>query len=386
VSIFFDTQESLATTYELKFANPSGVYLNPIDDYLSLVYSMVVGDIGEATLIVPGTYDKSYFVPDSKLEIWRKVGSYATHLEGDRVWFLRGLKTVVDDTGVKTYELRFKDSNELLKTRIIAYSDSTSYTVKADNADDMMKAAVRENIGPSAVDTARINVNISVDADLGLGVSITKDFARNVLIEVLKSIAEQSMQESIDSGNVLQAIFFDLVCTNPVSNTFVFRTFAGYRGNDRRSSTSQGVLIGPKYRNIGAYTIDEDWSEEVTYVYVGGAGEEDVRVIGTASDAARIGRSFIGRREGWIESRDTVSQTALNAEGDAWLIAHRPRRVVEATFTDQPGSTYGVNLFLGDYITFESDDLSLDMRLNAVTVTVGPSGEDKIDIALRGNI
>jgi hypothetical protein len=193
------------------------------------------------------------------------------------------------------------------------------------------------------------------------------------------------MQEGIAAGSNSQIIFFDCICTDPASNQFLFTTFSGQRGADRRSSTNQGIILSPKNRTIGAYTIDEDWAEETTYVYVGGAGEEDVRAIGTASDSTRIGRSFMGRREGWIESRDTVDQNSLDQEGEAWLAANRPRRVVEATFINQEGVLYGRDLFFGDFITFEADDLSLDMRLNGVTVTIGPSGEEKVEIALRGN-
>lgn len=385
MSIFFDTFESTTPSYEIRYATPGGVYITVIDEYISLTYTLVLGDIGELVLVLPATYDKRTLLPDGKIEVWRRVGLGALRLEGDTVWFIRGIKTIVSEDGMKTYEVRAVSQQEMLKTRIVAYNDATSYTVKSGAADDMMKAIVRENLGSSAVDTLRsIASNLTIAPDTTSGASLTKDFARNVVLDVLKEISDQSMRYGIVNGEQYIS-FFDIICTDPASNSFMFQTFQTCRGTDRRTTTNQGVLIGPGYHNIGAYTIDESWTDEVTYVYVGGAGEEDVRAIGTASDDARIGRSFLGRREGWIEDRDVADQTTLNQEGQAYLIANRPRRVLEAKWINRPQVVYGRDVLYGDYITIDVEDLTLDMRINGVTVTVQSNGEETVEFTLRGN-
>lgn len=64
-----------------------------------------------------------------------------------------------------------------------------------------------------------------------------------------------------------------------------FRTYTGQRGINRTLSSPAPLLIGEAYGNLINLDDDADSTEVTSYVYAGGKGENEERIIGEATDA-----------------------------------------------------------------------------------------------------
>ena len=88
------------------------------------------------------------------------------------------------------------DFNDLLRRRIVAYKTGTSQAKKSDNADDMMKEYVYENLGAGAALARRLNAGLGFEiaADEGAGPALEYSATFGNLFEVLKEISDRSAE------------------------------------------------------------------------------------------------------------------------------------------------------------------------------------------------
>jgi hypothetical protein len=265
---------------------------------------------------------------------------------------------------------------ELLSRRIVAYDAATASSEKTAAADNMIKAIVRENLGSLATDTARSWASLlTVAADTSAAPSLTLLFARQNVLTTVQKLCQASAQAGT-------RLYVDVVA--PTDTTLELRTYTGQRGTDRGSTSAAPVVFAPEFGNLVSPDIDDDYTEEVTYVYAAGRGQEDQRIVAEAGDATRIGRSPFGRREALIDARHVGTDPApalLADEANAALQAGRPRRRFAATLLDTPGTTYGIHWAWGDTITARWEDASGDYRIEAVRLSVA-GGRETIETRL----
>jgi len=164
-------------------------------DAVSLTYVLNDREPGQFALTLPGYYRKLMTFPDAVIEVWRAPLGRAFVNEGVFFTHWQSRKFV---QGQWIYTVGGPDLNCLHDTRLIAYNANTSYTSKTDSADDVMKAFVRENLGPSATDTDREidGYGFSVDDDTAMGVSLTKAATRARLDDVLRDLRESSFEDA----------------------------------------------------------------------------------------------------------------------------------------------------------------------------------------------
>lgn len=369
--------------YQVELLNQYGVKLSQLEGFSLLDYVRVVNDIGSLVIVIPEIYDRYLFsgtdvVRDNRIDIGRRIGSGLFKRDMDTQWLVVKGNKILNDRGERLTKITCVDLIQLLNRRIVAYNSGTSYASKTDQADDMMKAIVRENFGSLATDTNRDwSTYLSVEADFGLGQSISKSFSRRRVLLVLKELANASYQ----AGTY---IAFDIVATS--QTTMLFRTFAGQRGIDRRHPSGINPLIlGPEFGNLANIDRGYDHSDEITYAYAGGQGEGASRVIGTSSDTTRIGASPFGRIEGFADARLTSDATQVQDEARSLVKQGVPRSTFSGKIVDTESTIYGLHYGFGDIVTANFEGETIDCYIDKIRVRVTPESET-VDSQLRALI
>jgi len=383
--------------FSIWFLHPAnGLTIAFIEQFAELSYTKVVNAVGAFTLKVPVNALKIVplvpFLPgitlefetvieqDTRIVIWRKPANGVRAI--DFVGFVRYVEKKAENDQVY-FVMSGMDLNYLLDSRIVAYFAGSAQADKTDQADDMMKAIVRQNIGSGATDlngdTSRdlSSRGLTVQADVGLGNSISKAFAyRNVLL-VLQEISDAS-HETSESGSV----YFGIVPLNQGWEC-EFRTNLQQWGLDHRypSGAAGAVIFSLEFGDLADVSRYTDWRQETTYVYAGGQGENTLRDIQVASDTGRIGASPFNRREVFADARNVTTSAQVQDAAEAALREGRPRNLFSAKWVDAT-KVYGRDFNFGDYITAVYLGETVDCRIDAIVVTVVGSVE-RVDINLR---
>lgn len=361
--------------YEVWIDSPLGGRYLLLDNVLKVTYSLVLNSAGYFSLLLPGNFDVNYLHVDNVVEIWR--GSENEALKLAFVGFLRRLKWFDDDNGTPYVEVSGMHVSELLKRRIMAYYAEEATTNKTDYADDMMKAMVRENLGSLATDTDRdlTAYGFSVAADVSLGPSISKAFAWRNLLDALKDVADSSDEAGTE-------MFFDVVPSFDSDGMLLveFQTFINQRGADRTMDSGDPVFFGEAWGNLTEGEYEEDYSEEISYVYAGGQGVADMRVIQEVEDLIREATSPWNRREAWADARNEAATAGVAGKGNAVLADGRPKKRFKARLLDFGQFRYGVHWDFGDRVSCEYRGQWFDAMVRSVVVSVDQKGRESIDV------
>lgn len=330
------------TDYHVEVYDPTGTTrLAVIRDFIALSYARAEMKVGAAALTVPPAYRDLFILGDdvrvdARLLFYRALPGSTPYLDMETEWLVQEAHEVQDASGQTNIVLNAVDGNFILDTRIIAYAvDSAQATKTATAAGDVCKAIVRENLGALATDTTRdLTTYLTVQADMADGETVTKAASRRKVLTTLQEIADMSAQ----LGTYLS---FDVVSKSP--GNLEFRTYAGYRGVDRRASSSQQLLVGRDFGNLSDFNLGYVHTGEVTYCYAGGLGNGATRPIGEASDAARMAVTPWRRIENFREGLNTADDTTLDDEAYSVVRANRPKLSVTGTLAQTPGFLYGLH-------------------------------------------
>jgi hypothetical protein len=366
--------------YTIWLADATGTRVHLLDGFEALDVGLVTNDVGKLVLTMPGAFDPRLVPIDGRIFVYRQPTGGASALLGEQAWLVRRVQRTLDAQGRRVVVLHAYAALELLRRRVVAYNATTSYTEKTAAADNMIKAIARENLGSLATDTARSWASLlTVAADTGAAPSVTLGFARQNVLTTVQKVCQASAQNGT-------RLYVDIVA--PTDTTLELRTYTARRGTDHGSTSAAPTVFAPEFGNLIDPSIDDDYSEEITYVYAGGQGQEDQRIVATATDATRAGRSPFGRREGFRDARQVANNpiaAQLEDEAAAALEAGRPRRRFTATLLDTPGTTFGIHWGWGDTITARWEDASGDYRIEAVRLGVA-GGRETIETRLDATV
>lgn len=361
-------------SYYLDYLKQDGVLLGQINDFTRLEYGTRENEIGVMTLTLPAEMFPGVPEKDNILEIYRQVGASAPYLELDTAWLIKKWKyNKVGQSDVLTVDAH--QAICIVDNPIVAYAADTTETSKTNQADDMMKEVIDENMGAGATDAARdISAVMTIQVDLTLAPSITKAFSWRKVLRTLQEIAKTSFEE----GTYL---VFDVVRIG--AGLFEFQTFIDHRGVDRGVGSASPLTVSTQNGLLSNPELIYDYSEERSYVYIGGRGEGIDRNIVEVSDAARIGLSLLGRRELFIDYRNSDLDTTLDTEGNEALKEYRPKITLTGTISDSEELQYGIDYKYGDIIVGQYNDIILNSHVDAINVIVD-SGDETIIANVRG--
>jgi len=359
--------------YELWYADDLGNRLAYINDVMSFEYIKVFGDIGIGVFQFPQrnqVYNTN--LPDRQIHVYRQpIGG---SLSLDFTCRLRKFDTATTLQGQFFRTFRAYDHNELLRRRISAYyAGAAESSFSSDYVDDGMKQIFTDNFIDNADYSGTPSPARDIDAygfsvapDLSAGPQLSKAFSwRNVL-----AILQDLQAESKANGS---EVFFGLV---GVSETAAqFRTYTGQPGADR--TVGNEIIFSLENGNLYNPQLSYDHTQEANYVYAGGQGEEDERIIATASDTDRMNVSRLGRIEKFAGSQGKQTST-VQADADNELERNRPRTTFSASIADTPSARYGRDWNVGDKVKVSYAGLQFNTIIRSVKVSVSASGAEAV--------
>lgn len=261
----------MSTTYTIDVYSPTGLAY-PTVAPIAGEYVLTERGIGTLKLTLPPSYPIAYLQKDGRLRLNRNIGAGA-YLEGDATWLIRHRRQSLNGRE-RVIEVWAEHANALMSRRIVAYAAGSSQASKAGAADDLIKAIVRENF-TAPTDTARTMSGLSVAADLGQGPTVSRAFSRRKVLAVLRDLCDDAAAQGAYLGFEVRT----------AGSSLTLLTYINQRGADRRYGTGNYLPVPLSSGAISESSLDEDWSEEETYIYALGRGEEDNRAVGTAQNA-----------------------------------------------------------------------------------------------------
>ena len=361
-------------TLYIELQDPYGTKLAQFDKFLGLDLVRAVDGIGTLVLDLDPDTNRDLFRLDGRLGVWRRPADGPLELLTETVFLVRKVRRERLASGERVLRITAPSATDLLRRRIVAYAAGSAEADQTDYADDMMKEIVAHNLGGNSTDSDRDwSTLLDIEPQLGLGPSVSKAFSRRNVLAVLQELADDAAQAGTP-------VHFDIV--SPAMSGLEFRTYVNQRGVNRSLSGGNPLVLSEEAGTLVRPSLEEDYTEEATYVYAGGQGEGAERDVQEASDSIRIGASPFGRIEVWRDARNVATSTAVLAEATAILRASRPRRVFTAKIADTPGVRYGVHWHWGDRLAAAYGGESLECTVGAIRVTVA-DGKETITAALR---
>lgn len=339
-----------------------------------------LNEVGWFEVVVDGNLDPRILGLDRVVEFWHRPPGGDETLDG--VGFMRFWEWF-DQDGVTKVIFGGPGPNELLKRRIVAYRPDTSQTTKEDvPADDMMKEVVRENLGPNAgwdwyEESTRNNpaAHWSVADDEGLAADIRMSFPWRNVFDVLKEMANMARDRHTP-------VYFECDYVGP--SEFMFKIWIDRRGTDRSiTGNLNPMLFSVEKGNLEDPRLRLDWTKEINYVLAGGGDKKGRRDIDPENDTEREWLTIWNRREGWVDAREEINR-ALYYRSAAAREAGRPKLSFSAKIIDSPGTRYGKDWFLGDFVTARY--VGMDVNAEIETVQVLNTADKGFEVAAGFNV
>jgi hypothetical protein len=371
----------MSAEYAVWFLNSaSGMPVKAVTAFSDLTYTKVVNAVGAFTIRIPSSQlDLRLINEDTRIVIYRKPRGGVSQI--DFVGYVEAISE--ERTGrVLNYAISGYDLNSALARRIVAYPAASAESSKTGEADDVMKAIVRENLGALATDTTRdlTAAGFTVQDDFTLGTSIEKGFSyRNVLLVLQELSAASHADES-------KPVYFGIVPLG-VGWDQQFQTNIRQWGMDHRylQPTSTGQFI---FSVETGEIVDDvrlrDFRAESNFIYAGGQGLEAARDIATAYDAGSIGLSPFARREFFAEATNVPLGDASKLQAVALekLVELAAIDSFAGNLTDVT-KVYGKQFGFGDYVTASRANELFDCRIDLVQVTVA-AGVESVQVSFKG--
>lgn len=340
-------------------------------DVLSQVScSRYTNQIGQHQIIFTG--DLTQFVAwklDYQVEVLRRtVVGWAKIYHG----FHRSHVFQADSEGREQFITYGHDLKGLIARASIPSDTISLSSIKSGPADDVIKAYIRENIGPLAA-VGRARLGVTVDADKSLAPTWSGSQARQSLFD---AICEIALVNNVD---------FDIISTTP--NVFQFVTYYPPLSVDRTIANTAGnkpVIFSLERNNMATPVTAESHGEEINTLYVLGQGEEDDRDVVEVSDAAAVNASPWNRIEAVRQNSNILkgNLTELAYAGIKELQANQAKESCAFTALQTALSTYGVHYFDGDRVTGLYHK-AVDKRIVGVTFSVsGDQPQEVIQVEL----
>src|SRR3990167_1830006 len=169
-------------SWDIQLDDPTGERISFVEKVINFTAPKIARQPAPCVLTLPESFDMSLLRVDGWIEFRRTPigGSKKFH----NVYQIRAIGRQDDANGRENIVVVGYDPLYILTSRIIAYAAGSAQADMTDQADDMLKAIVIDNLGADATGARNISSNgISVASDLALGPSITKQFAYRPLLQ-----------------------------------------------------------------------------------------------------------------------------------------------------------------------------------------------------------
>jgi hypothetical protein len=376
----------MSATYQINVLDPFGNRVAVLGDSVitKLTYTRTANAVGALTLTVPrDLIPEGRLTADTRLEVYRRSSGGSAHLEGDGPWLVQTVTKGTSDQGGRYWTIKASSLLTLLDRRVAAWYANTATSQKTGPATDVIKAIIRENLGPNANTNSPVSAGVganpsrdwtstglAVTPDTGEGPTVSKGFAWQNILRTCQAIAR-------DAANQGTLVFFDLRQGAPYSNIawLGFWTFIGQRGTDRSAGPGALTVSAERGSLGGTLEVTTDWSDTATEGISGGQGQDAARVINWAFQTAQIGASAWGLREVFIDRTQNQDLPSLLHEAYAELYRRRAQAVLTGELKSVPGAAYGIDWYFGDKLQAQFEGQSFVAHVNSATVTLDRGDE-----------
>lgn len=364
----------LQAAYQVWLLDHDGTKLQLLENYEKLEYILASnseGASGWGSYRIEGvtsTLPHEDFLLDRIVSIQRKAPGTEWKIEFEGLH--RRPEFWYDEADKEWYRSAGTDLKALVKRRIMIPETGQAFLTRTGPFTDVMRELVRTQCGLAAA-AARQMWHFMIEPDSGEGVAITYSTRDDQLSTDLEELAGLGAAFDVERED----------------DYFWFKVYYPRKGKDRRTGNPDGntpVVFSIVNGNMGQPAFVDDRLAETTVVYVVGEGAGALREIVERSnlwDAEED--SPWNRIESCLDQSSQSSTAMLNALGDAHLIENRRQISFACTAIPTTLCMYGREWFVGDLITGIYRDVSYDLSVDQVTVTLDNSQSETIVPVLR---
>ena len=368
------TKSLLNAGWEIWIDDPRGARLAFVDRVIVNNLTRSLNSVGAFSVSFPLGYYDQYLTLDGIVEIWMNAGVSRRIFTG----FSRSFTYSEDSNGLEIVTVSGPETNDILRTAIVAYYAGSSQAEKTGYADNIIKAIVRENRGSLATGARNFSsLGLTVSPDLSLAPIQTKGFSRENMLAIIQEICETSRQAGTD-------LYFDLVAVdNNNLLGFDLRTYVNLYGNDHSSTGDEQIIFSSDDGNLANATLTIDYSDEINYIYAGGQGEGVEREIVEVSDTVRIKKSPWNLREAFVDARDQETTAGVTARANAELSIGRPFAQFTADLLDTPYARFAVDWYFGDKISVKKSRQIYDAMVKAYRIGLDQDARQTLECKIE---
>lgn len=317
--------------------------------------------------------------------------SYTVRGLGDNVYFILIYRTDVY-TGIRTlvYEGINQTVSEQMKmngdiyfalygagytvflTKRVVLPTADGVSLKTGAAESIMKGFVADTMVNSS--PFRRFPNFQVEPDLGQGETTEYSAKYTILASVCSAIAESGLVE------------FGVFGTDPPTQ-FTFRCVPVW-GIDRRQNNGDGnlpVVFDTTLGNMQLPILSTNHRDEKNYVYVGGQGEVEDRVVVTDWNYDLISVSPYSLAEAYTDGRNETTEAGLHSTGQKYLEKYVPEVNFDFEIHQIPSCYWPKHFGLGDIVTARYMNRVFERIITEIDVTVtgGSSAQSAEQLTVR---
>lgn len=315
------------------------IYILDRDVQILGVVTVYDAIVWKSKLNEPGTF-KASFLFSEEMNCLLKRGRllYKTDEEEPAVITRKYLK--LDKTGAETIQVQGYMASRYLNQRII-----WSRMILKGTSEEIMRRMVEEQVIHPADEKRAMN-RIRLGELCGCEDEVEKQVAYDNLQEALSDVAKAAELGYRLRLDVKERLFF----------------FEVYQGMDRTLGTKEPCIFSRDFRNVYTQEYSEDDSNRRNICLVGGAGEEEERVLTTVGDGEGLDRYELFYGASGISSSDLTEEeyrSQLSQKGDERLAKCGAAR----SFESKVNQTEAMTFSLGDRVTCV--DQRWDVRMDA---------------------
>lgn len=371
----------MSSSYTIRMYNARGEFLYFLKP-MSLELSRKRGDTGSLVMYLdPSIYDiQRLNQPDARIFVERKVEGHAGYIEGKTVWLVRRATITGGINKPLSIKLTAQDANCLLNRRIIAYYPEEPETEKELPILDIILEILHENLGADAVAARDLSVYLSIPAaNTNYGPTKLVNIAWRDVGGTIRELIEAAKEE----GYIIN-LDIQLQSIEPLKMLVVVgRSVGSDMTVEGTSLPNSRLLIGPDYGNFDDWELDYDHTSEITYLYAGGEGEDDDRLIVEVSNATTLRMSPFGRIEGWVERQELD----VTAELETWAKGQLGKKITHPKLTgkiiEDDQMQWGVNLNFGNLVPIQALGIVFDCVIDSYQLKHTPDGGDNLIIGVE---
>lgn len=369
---------STRVSYTVWLCDPNGYRQRLISDYVSLKYNLSIRGGDGFSLKLPPTFDTRYVKELGYIEIWRTLGGRVPQLQD--VFVIQNISEAMAPKGTTFLTLEGGSATEYFvgpNSRVVDQLVSTPGASYTDNADDLLKKFVHDQMGAGAGSTGTaegrdlsVYAGFSVEAERGMGPSLTEDGYQRPLDDILKGLVRKSEENTSRPLRLFYRVRVKRF--NPLR--FEFVVLPQYFGRYRGFRSSSPVILSPQFGTISTVVRERDSREAYTSVFITYNGKAaTTRITSTARrNIAPIGlREVVGDAN--LTGIESEAQDALRGK----LNEGEPRELMRLGIIDSAVTRLGDHYGTGDVVGCIAFKRRFEVEVSNVEFSHDAGGETK---------